>query len=419
MFKSLSLKNFRTHKDSRIDLADLTLIIGSNNSGKSNFLTGIHYISKLVSAFNPNRRELGYELRTHNYYPNRHSLSNLGEPISFMCEWSNGKCDISYSLSLFPDKENDRHILGEEQLEYKSGNTLKQFEHGLSEKSDCLLLRKKIAEGSSPSKDNINDFFRSLSTFYFYNLQPSFLKGEAYNVHYSEDGERSPQRKKDYLREHSGSRFGPNIPSELGKEGGNLQELLIFVKEQDEETYNRFTGYLKRFVKNFNGLILKDRGLKWQFDMGSSNFPYYDADKVSDGFIKAAAVALLCSLKRPPALIMIEEVENGINQKKLSEFLSWLIHTSDNAKNTQFIITSHSPSVIREFSDKLDFVFNFHLRERDFVTRVTNLNEAIKPLVNMGTVEDEKTFIRNGKEVIAVRPYHLIELFYNGVLGEL
>ena len=44
----------------------------------------------------------------------------------------------------------------------------------------------------------------------------------------------------------------------------------------------------------------------------------------------------------------------------------------------------------------------------------------MKPLVNMGTVEEESTFKReDGKEVITVKPYHLVELFYNGVLGEL
>jgi hypothetical protein len=415
MFRSLRLKNFRSHKDSRIDLSDLTLIIGSNNSGKSNFLTGIHYISKLIGAFNPEKGLFTYELRPNNYHPNKHSLCAKGEPIEFMCEWNNNVSKIEYELSIYPDSNDDGLILGKERLTYH-GSVEGIFEHGHETPSNELLLRRKINELKPKYQPQIDDFFYSLSTFYYYNLQPTFLKGEAFAVNYK-DG--SPLLKKDYLRDKFEKNRYPNIPSELGKEGTNLQELLLYIKEMDEETYNRFSGYLKRFVKNFNGLILKDGHLKWQFDMGSSNFPYYDPDKISDGLVKAAAVALLCSIRRPPSLIMIEEVENGINQRKLNEFLSWLIHTSDNSIKTQFILTSHSPSVIREFSDKLDTVFNFHLRERDFVTRITNINDAIKPLVNMGTVVEESTFTRNGKEVISVRPYHLIELFYNGVLGEL
>lgn len=419
MFKSLTLKNFRTHKNSYIELTDTTLIIGSNNSGKSNFLTGIHYISKLIGAFNPKKKEFTYELRSNNYHPNKHSLCEKGEPIEFKCEWENSVCNIEYELSIFPDKYIETEILGSERLKYSSHSFSDTFEHGFEEKSNTLLLRKILSESSEIEYlDGINDFFNSLSNFYYYNLQPSFLKGNAYNLIFK-DGEATPQFKKDYLRYYKQTGRYPNIPSELGTEGGSLQELLLFVKEADEEIYNRFTGYLKRFVKNFNGLILKGHELKWQFDMGTSNFPYYEPDKISDGMVKAAAVALLCSLKRPPSLIMIEEVENGINQKKLTEFLSWLTHTSDNSQRTQFIITSHSPSVIREYSNKLDYVFNFHLREKDFITRVTNINEAIKPMVNMGTVEEESTFKRNGKDVISVRPYHLVELFYNGVLGEL
>ena len=419
MFTQIGLKNFRTHKDSQVNLSDLTLIIGSNNSGKSNFLTGIHYISKLLGAFNPNKREFTYELRTNNYYPNRHSLSQMGEPIEFNCKWENKSCKIGYSLSIFPNASSSEQIHCTESLEYNEGTLIKKFSYGVDEKSKILFLRKKIFDLNFSFQNNIDDFFYSLSSFYYYNFQPSLLKGEAFNYIYSE-GRAYPQQKKDYFKDlEERSRF-PNIPSELGKEGGNLQDLLLFVKERDEETYNRFSGYLKRFVKNFNGLVDKENGLKWQFDMGTSNFPYYDPDKISDGLVKAAAVALLCSLRRPPALIMIEEVENGINQRKLTEFLSWLTHTSDNSSRTQFIITSHSPSVIREFSNRLDCVYNFHLREKDYVTRITNINDAMKPLVNMGTVEEESTFKReDGKEVITVKPYHLVELFYNGVLGEL
>lgn len=418
MFKSIQLKNYRTHKDSKLDLTDLTLIIGSNNSGKSNFLTGLHFISKLVGAFNPNKQDITYELRSNNYHPNKHSLCEDGEPIYFKTVWSDDVIEVEYELSISPDKDQSILIYGQEKLKVKNGDNVEVFEHGYDEKSPKLLLRKKLQEKQLPYDSSISHFFHSLSTIYYYNFQPSFLKGEALDVNIV-DGRPVPIYKKNYLREFRENKRYPNIPSELGKEGGNLQGLLLFVKEIDEETYNRFIGYLKRFVKNFNGLILKNNELKWQFDMGASNFPYYDPDKISDGLVKAAAVALVCSLKRPPSLIMIEEVENGINQRKLSEFLSWLTHTSDNSKRTQFIVTSHSPSVIREFSNKLDSVYNFHLREKDFVTRVTNINDAIKPLVNMGTVEEEKTIQRNGKEVISIKPYHLVELFYNGVLGEL
>lgn len=418
MFTNLTIRNFRSHKDSSITPSALTLLIGANNSGKSNFLAGLHYFSRLVSLSNPNKvtdTQDMYELRSNNYYPNRHSLSDDNEPISFSCTWQIEGMKIIYHINLFPDKGEPRTILCTEKISFNDKDEMTQ---GYDRKSTKLLLRRIIDESNKPFKNHVSNFFRDLASFHYYNFQPSFLKSLGISVIYHE-GKPTPQRKKDYIREFREQKISPFIPMELGREGSNLQELLKFIKEFDEETYNRFIGYLKRFVKNFNGLLIKDNELKWQFDMGGSNFPYYEPEKISDGMVKAAAVALLCSLRNKPSLIMIEEVENGINQRKLSEFLNWLTDTSDESRKTQFIITSHSPSVIREFSNKLDCVYNIHLRERDYVSKLTNLNDAIKPLVDMGTIQEETRIKRDGKDVIVIKPYNLIELFFNGVLGEL
>lgn len=419
MFTNITLKNFRSHKDSSISLDALTLLIGANNSGKSNFLSGLHYFSRLVSLANPSKvdnTEDMYELRSNNYYPNKHSLANDDEPILFSCVWQQQDFKIFYEINLFPDKSDSKSILCTEKILFNDRDEISQ---GFDKKTSKLLLRRILEENSNkPINRNVVNFFRDLASFHYYNFQPTFLKSLGIALIYQE-GRPIPQKKKDYIRDFREKRKTPFIPMELGREGSNLQELLKFIKEYDEETYNRFIGYLKRFVKNFNGLLIKDDELKWQFDMGGSNFPYYEPEKISDGMVKAAAVALLCSLRHKPSLIMIEEVENGINQRKLSEFLSWLVDTSDEAQKTQFILTSHSPSVIREFSDKLDCVYNVHLRERDYVSKLTNLNDAIKPLVDMGTVEEDRIIKRKGKNVVIIKPYNLTELFYNGVLGEL
>lgn len=58
MFEKIRIKNFRTHVDTAINLNNLTLVIGANNSGKSNLLAGISHFSKLVSrAFPENSLE--------------------------------------------------------------------------------------------------------------------------------------------------------------------------------------------------------------------------------------------------------------------------------------------------------------------------------------------------------------------------
>ena len=56
MFKQVTLENFRTHKSTTIELYPVTLLIGNNNSGKTNLLAGIQHFSNLVKKGNPDNK---------------------------------------------------------------------------------------------------------------------------------------------------------------------------------------------------------------------------------------------------------------------------------------------------------------------------------------------------------------------------
>src|SRR5689334_15079278 len=53
MFSRIRLENFRTHVDTQIDLADVTLLIGANNTGKTGLFAGIRHFSRLVARARP------------------------------------------------------------------------------------------------------------------------------------------------------------------------------------------------------------------------------------------------------------------------------------------------------------------------------------------------------------------------------
>jgi AAA15 family ATPase/GTPase len=43
MFKKITLENYRTHRKTSIELGPVTLLIGNNNSGKSNLLAVFNF----------------------------------------------------------------------------------------------------------------------------------------------------------------------------------------------------------------------------------------------------------------------------------------------------------------------------------------------------------------------------------------
>ena len=116
------------------------------------------------------------------------------------------------------------------------GSTTEEFKHGYLKKSNQLLLRKQIRDSSSNFSGLIFDFFQDLASFYYYNFQPSFLKGEGVPLIFSE-GRKIPLRKKDYIKDYRETKRYPNVPSELGKEGTSLQEILMYIKEYEEEKH--------------------------------------------------------------------------------------------------------------------------------------------------------------------------------------
>ena len=429
MFKEIRIKNFRTHVDTTIKLSDLILLIGANNSGKSNLLAGINHFSKIVNRSYPESKQKNV-IKSGDFYPYRHSLSDDTSPMFFSCVWEKGEYNIEYSIELYPAQDQgEKFVACKETIELREKNTLIITEDtGFDKPTKEILLRTKLGkkkeEYENETNEIIESFFKSLSFAFYYNFQASFLKGTAVPLGFDyEEQKVKPFQRTDFAKNYYKNNERPNIAIGIGEQGYNFQELVKYVKQYDEKTYGRFRGYLQRFVKSFNGVVIDKDKTKWQFDMGENNFPFFEAKGVSDGLLKAGAIALICAMKYPPAIIMIEEVENGINQKNISEFLSWLKSTSGQ-NETQFILTSHSPSVIREFNKNLDNVYKVDLKEKSgYKSKLTNLNEALSPLVDIGTI-DESAIIgyketSTDKKVVQIREYQLTELFYNGVLGSL
>ncbi|WP_268811980.1 AAA family ATPase [Aphanizomenon flos-aquae] len=259
------------------------------------------------------------------------------------------------------------------------------------------------------------DFFGDFANTYSYHFQPDFLKGLVKD---------DQIRNLDDFHDEIGKSDFIKIPSELGNTGRGLQAVIKYIKEKEERTFTRFTALMRRFENNFQGVRYNDNisKLVWEFDLGRKGIvEEFPPDSVSDGFMKAAAISLLASLHRPPTLILLEEIENGVNPGNIQELMRWIWQmTSPTSEGftSQFIITSHSPSVLREFHDHLDHVYTVRLEKRNRTSDVRNLNTSLETLVGIGTVEgdivDDET---TGKKIVEIPKYQLAELWYSGTIG--
>lgn len=421
MIESITLKNFRTHVSTTINLGPITLLIGPNGAGKSNLLYGINFFSRLIAYSRPNINNSnqkepaeGYYIKAYDFLNNRHLPEN-DEPMEFSCVWSLNGGKIQYIIQLYENKNLQYKVGVREEISITPKNEAKQItiKSGWDEKSNLILLRSKLRkENLIPSYNELAEkFFRDITGCFVYNFQPTFLKGRE-----SRNENKKNQDESEQIR----------IASYIGYEGGNLQKLLRYTQINEPQTYNKFIAALRRFEPSFHGIDFDQNKNQtvWLFDLGRNPakpdpFP---PEVVSDGLLKAAAVALISSMRYSPALMLLEEIENGVNQKNLARFLGWMYQATGNhhiktqEHSTQFIITSHSPGVLREFSSNLENVYYVRLQRKGYKSMLSDLNSSLAVLINIGNVEGECEE-EDGKQIIKISPDKLTELWFSGVIG--
>ncbi|MDK2412425.1 AAA family ATPase [Aphanizomenon sp. UHCC 0183] len=417
MFTQVTLKNFKTHKLTTIDLHPVTLLIGNNNSGKSNLLAGIQHFCRLVRIGRPGNTEKWVNVHR-DLYPHRYRLAD-GEPMGFKIAWNNSSGSIIYEIELSDNKDFPKSAICKEKISIKLDSAGENIiTSGYNKQTNLMTLRQDIEDNTSlqaAEKKLCRDFFGDFANTYSYHFQPDFLKGLVKD---------DQIRNLDDFHDEIGKSDFIKIPSELGNTGRGLQAVIKYIKEKEERTFTRFTALMRRFENNFQGVRYNDNisKLVWEFDLGRKGIvEEFPPDSVSDGFMKAAAISLLASLHRPPTLILLEEIENGVNPGNIQELMRWIWQmTSPTSEGftSQFIITSHSPSVLREFHDHLDHVYTVRLEKRNRTSDVRNLNTSLETLVGIGTVEgdivDDET---TGKKIVEIPKYQLAELWYSGTIG--
>jgi len=339
--------------------------------------------------------------------------------MGFKISWYNSNGSIIYEIELHENKNFPESASCKEKITIKlDNNDEKIIVSGYDQPTNLIALRQNIEDNTSlqtAEKKLCEDFFADFANTYSYHFQPAFLKGLVKDDQIHDIDDAQDERDKSNLIK---------IPSELGSTGRGLQAVIKYIKEKEERTFTRFTALMRRFDHNFQGVRYNDKisKLVWNFDLGQNTIVQeFPPDAVSDGFMKAAAISLLASLYRTPSLILLEEIENGVNPGNIQELMRWIWQmTSPTSEGftSQFIITSHSPSVLREFHNHLDHVYTVRLEKRNRKSDVRNLNTSLETLVGIGTVEgeiieDETT----GKKIVEIPKYRLAELWYEGTIG--
>ncbi len=335
MINKLYIDNFKGLNDFEMSFYPLTVLIGNNSTGKTTVLQAIEL---LANFFNNDIND---------YFENKvWSASGFKSKL-------NRKKYITLKLNICINKKNNEYVLWEIRLlpnqKRKYFNVVDEYitQFRGDTKLDLLIRNKegikikstlpdvKPIHSEIPIKSNttaINNLVENKDKYE--KLFPLLfeLKEKVSNIFCI--GLINPEK----IREHNTEKAIDEIISE----GENLSSFLFHLSKEkkDELAIN-----IKEYIDSFQNLKLRKRKNNTiTFDVTESfgnNNHTFNSKYLSDGFLRIITLLSISELKGKGGIILIDEIENGINPYLVANLVNQLINITDKYDN-QIIITTHN-----------------------------------------------------------------------------
>lgn len=299
----IEIKGYKSFKNLTLDLSSINILIGSNGSGKSNFLSFFEFLNRL------------YEQKLTEYVALNGGLDKYFFQGSKTTDTIYAKIDFKDNFYLFELKEGDnRFVLSKEGLGYHSGYyDIAGFGNEANVKSYSSLLRA----------DYIKKYLSEIKKYHFHDT-----------------GESSPFTKESNII---------NDVYYLYEKGENIAAFLYSIRENEPVAYKRIVRVIQSIAPYFSDFYFNVSAtdtvrLQWTDKFSST---VYEPTYLSDGTVRFIALTTLFLQPVPPKVIIIDEPELGLHPLAI-QILAGMIK-SVAAKGTQVIIATQSADLITNF----------------------------------------------------------------------
>lgn len=360
MLHSATIKNFKSIRNVSVDLKPLTIIIGPNASGKSNFLDGLEAVKHIVRYKGTTRPGREGDLPTlllddvlwrkakpdeKIYWELNVGLTSRGYSSRQLRLFDDevGREDIVYNLVIKNDAvdEVELPVIDLEKLTKLPENFIilsRQMESITMQEGQVPLFPLEIsstdlalhffARESLPAVKNLRYYIQQ---WQFHKIIPEMIRSQLFSVR------------------------GKNAT--LRKDGSNLANVLYYLQEDHPEDFDYIQEEMQKSL-NFAKIhtveddevseVFSKRGLVFleaQENVFADEKPF-GPNNLSDGTLGFLALLTILSVSDPAPLICLEEPERSIHLHLIPR-LAHLLHEA--AYHTQLLITTHSPELLDYF----------------------------------------------------------------------
>lgn len=351
--ESFRLKNFKAVRDSGpVRFGPLTVLIGDNGSGKSSLIEGLQTYQRIVTDGLDKAMQMwrGFEYVrnaavSHTDKVNNEGRGYLTNSIEFEVDYFVQQSQ-SHHLTVATHPNNDEEVIFEESLwldkkqiiiRNKEGEIFDadgerfvggplfptEFSITLFTLSNILPFLQIVAgEAHISDLQSYHDVDNLIKSWQFVRLNPYSM------------GDPRPQQ-----------RTGGKI--RLGSDGSNIAEYLLDIRKSDSDAFEGIIEtlqYVLPYVRDLQPTLTSEleRAVYLQMTEDSYKIPGW---LLSTGTLRILALLALFRHPEPPPLIIIEEIENGLDPRTIHLIVEELRNLTETGQ-TQVIITTHSPYLL-------------------------------------------------------------------------
>ena len=328
MLKRVSIQNFKSLKKVKeLELQKINLLIGPNNSGKTNFLKALEFFD-----FSVLKDGLAGERQA--------------ERVRFK------RSADSMCIELTFQREDEELIFLREFY----------FSNDINIKSSQRNLKEGVEQAKNDQGYPDASFLRrQLNSLKIYRPDPNKLDKPA-PVGRGDDSVAGDASNLiaffDRIRDEYPDAFA-RIKADLAKCVPEFTEINFQNVESTEELVKQFGD------KTFKRIGLTDGRQK----------TIYWADELSEGTLYFIALLCIINQPNPPKLLLLEEPEKGIHPRRIREVMDFIFRLADE-KDVQIILTTHNEHVLDDFATRPESVFVFD-KDEEGATYVRNLQTDI------------------------------------------
>jgi len=348
------IENYRSFGDrTEVKLRKFNVLVGPNNSGKSNFLDFLSFISDLVKTriSDALRRRGGYRAVVFNGEEDRDIRFSIeaelnGRPLKY-------KVVIGGEELLEEELEVEGKVLikGKEgQGQYWNEGKKEYIEYGLEDNLALNALTRDV----SPLQLKLRDFLQRIKIYRF-ELPKLRVKARIQRA------------------------------TELEEDGSNLSQVLHYIRNSDREAYEEIEERLRAAIPEIKyletpptedgkaSLEVVERHLSKRVDIS----------EMSDGALWLIAHLCVFSLPRPPSLACFEEPSAFVHPR----ILELLIDVFKSVES-QVIVTTHNPIFVNSCEPEDLIIFEKHQGKTEVkrIERPEEMKERIIRDIPLGEI---------------------------------